>query len=299
MSRTWMIWCSMAGGPFVLGAAGCRGGGGGSACRPEMVRVPAGAFYMGCDDPETCQADEAPAHLVTVPEFEVDSCEVTVAQYGACVQAGACAEPSTYSPQCNFRKEDRENHPVNCVTYDQAQAYCAWAGKRLCTEAEWEKAARGGCELYQDCAKETRRFPWGDEEPACARAVYGPCSCRGTCEAGVRASGASPYGVLDLAGNVWEWVADTYHPTYDQAPADGGAWSGGQDRVYRGGSFLSPATALRASNRTFMKPDENTDALGFRCCRTPAPASGPGSDATADDGPDTRLDHEGPGATSD
>lgn len=283
-----------------LGTA-CKGGGDGSQCRTEMIPIPASEFVMGCADPEVCGDDESPARRVSVPAFEVDSCEVTVAQYGECVRAGACTAPSFYSPQCNAA--DREGHPVNCVTHDQARAFCAWAGKRLCTEAEWEKAARGGCERYADCEKESPPWPWGAEEPSCGRAVYGPCSCRGTCEVGTRPDGASPYGVLDMAGNVWEWVADTYHETYDGAPGNGSAWEGGKDRVFRGGSFLSLAGALRVTNRSFMDPGDRTDALGFRCCRTPG-APGPGPDAladvTGDLAPDPGQDMPGePGIISD
>lgn len=283
-------------------AAGCKGGGGGSECRTEMIPIPAGDFVMGCADAEVCGEDEAPVHRVAVPAFEVDSCEVTVAQFAGCVQAGACTAPSTYSPQCNYGVADRESHPANCVTHDQARAFCAWAGKRLCTEAEWEKAARGGCERYGDCEKDSPRWPWGGEEPSCGRAAYGPCSCRGTCEVGTHPEGASPYGVLDMAGNVWEWVADAYHGNYDGAPADGSAWEGAKDRVFRGGSFLSPAGALRVTNRSFMDPADHTDALGFRCCRTPGsgipatdaandssddPSSGPGQDIQGEAGSGT------------
>ncbi len=270
---------------IVCLAAGCKGGGSASECRTEMIPIPAGDFVMGCADAEVCGEDEVPVHRVAVPAFEVDSCEVTVAQYAGCVQAGGCTAPASYSPQCNYGVTDRESHPVNCVTHDQARAFCAWAGKRLCTEAEWEKAARGGCERYQDCEKDSPLWPWGAEwgaeGPSCGRAVYASCSCRGTCEAGTRPDGASPYGVLDMAGNVWEWVADTYHETYDAAPADGSAWEGGKERVFRGGSFLSPKGALRATNRSSMDPAQYTDAVGFRCCRTPG-APGPAPDAVAD-----------------
>ncbi len=262
-------------------AIACKGGGAASECSGGMVLVPGGDFVMGCADEKVCGKDEAPPHRVSVPAFEIDSCEVTVGQYAGCVQAGACSEPSSYSPQCNFGRPGRENHPVNCVTHDQARAFCAWAGKRLCSEAEWEKAARGGCDLYQDCEKDSPLWPWGATGPSCSRAVYAPCSCRGTCEVGTRPDGASPYGVLDLAGNVWEWVADTYHETYEGAPADGSAWEGGQDRVFRGGSFLSPEDALRVTNRSFMNPLDHTDALGVRCCRTVG-ATAPVQDAVED-----------------
>jgi len=260
---------------------GCGSGGADSACvEGATVAVPGGPFMMGCsetvdptcedqDCPEiTCQEDEYPYREVTVPDFEIDQCEVSVASYTACVDAKACTEPSTYSANCNWGIQGREQHPINCLDWDQATAYCAWDGKRLCTESEWEKAARGGCELYADCKTESPGFPWTDGGASCGKAVYLGCNCtRNTCETGTLSAGASPYGALDMAGNVWEWIADTYHETYDGAPDDGTAWEGGTGRMYRGGGWISNATGLRVSNRVEYKADGLTDAMGFRCCK--------------------------------
>lgn len=252
--------------------AACKHNAQSSHCQQAPIRIPAGDFYMGCDNEDLCSADEAPAHRVAVPAFEIDSCEVTVEQYEQCVKAGVCSAPQNYSPQCNYGISDRKSHPINCVTAEQAQTYCQYVGMRLCTEAEWEKAARGGCELYQDCLAETPLYPWGSGPPTCDKAVFAQCSARHTLPVGTRPAGASPYGVLDMAGNVWEWVADTYHGSYDGAPTDGTAWLGGTERVFRGASFLSPAQALRATNRSHMAPNLATDALGFRCCRATPPS---------------------------
>lgn len=266
---------------LVLQAAGCGSSSTPSACvEGAMVQVPAGLFRMGCNetvDPTcegadcpvlTCQSDEFPYREVSQPAFEIDKCEVTVSAYRACVEAKVCSEPSTYSGDCNWGIEGRDQHPINCMDWNHAEAFCAWAGKRLCTETEWEKAARGGCELYTDCENDSPGYPWLDQEPSCDMAVYLGCNCKlGTCEVGTHTAGASPYGVLDMAGNVWEWIQDTYHPDYDGAPDDGTAWEGGTNRMYRGGSWISPETGLRVSNRVEYKPDGLTDALGFRCCK--------------------------------
>ncbi|NOZ01503.1 MAG: formylglycine-generating enzyme family protein [Deltaproteobacteria bacterium] len=262
------------------GLAACGGGGTTSACiAGQMVQIPAGLFRMGCsetvdptcvgdDCPQiSCQDDEFPFREVTLPAFEIDQCEVTVASYQGCVVAKACSEPSTYSGDCNWGVEGHGDHPINCIDWDQASAFCAWAGKRLCTETEWEKAARGGCEFYADCKADSPEYPWPVDPPSCDKAVYLGCNCKGTCEVGIRPNGASPYGVLDMAGNVWEWIQDTYHPSYDGAPDDGTSWEGGTNRMYRGGGWISKETGLRVTNRVEYKADGLTDALGFRCCK--------------------------------
>jgi len=262
-----------------LAVQGCGGDDKTSACVDgAMQQVPGGVFWMGCNEatlPECdgdclvveCQQDEYPYHEVTVPDFEIDQCEVTVASYARCVEEKACTEPSTYSQKCNWGVVDKEQHPINCVDWDQAAAFCAWEGKRLCTEAEWEKAARGGCELYSACEAESPLFPWSDGDPSCGLATFLGCNCNGTCQIGSSSAGASPYGVYDMSGNVWEWVQDTYFAGYDGAPDDGSAWDGGNHRVYRGGGWISMASALRVSNRVDYEADMLNDALGFRCCK--------------------------------
>ena len=135
-----------------------------------MVAVPAGKFFMGCNEQVDyeCMPDEKPGRYVELPAFRIDAKEVSVAQYRRCVDAKACTadglteafhggkEQPEYAQFCNWGKKGRDQHPINCITWSQAEAYCKWAGKRLPTEAEWERAARG---------TDGRKFPWGDEHP--------------------------------------------------------------------------------------------------------------------------------------
>jgi len=280
-----MIWVAAA-----LALAGCNndpgyngggGGGGGSnadaAGDPEadgspvtsdaappregMVRVPAGPFTMGCDDcgddlsPGT---DERPAHQVTLSAFDIDVTEVTQAAYAGCVAAEACSEP----PE-NYDPEGTPTFPVRRMSWDQAVAFCAWGGKRLPTEAEWEKAARG---------TDGRLFPWGEgDEFDCDRANTMPCE-KGVQPVGTASQGASPYGALDMAGNVWEWTGDYYAAdTYEshdgpdpQGPAEG------DHRVLRGGSYGNLPTLARTTNRSDAYGSAyGGSGLGFRCAATP------------------------------
>ncbi len=232
-----------------------------------MVEVPGGGFLMGCNDAvdDLCLDDEFPYHTVDVSTFWIDEFEVTADEYMACTDASGCsvAETGNAWNNCNLGIVDREDHPINCVTWYQAVDYCAWVGKRLPTEAEWEKAARG---------TDGRMYPWGNETPTCDHAViaWAGCSFQSSTEpVGSRPLGASPYGAQDMAGNVWEWVEDWYHETYDGAPTDGSAWVVPEDtrRVVRGGSwneyYLS--NDLRTSHRRSDMPEHNNAHLGFRC----------------------------------
>ena len=184
----------------------------------EMVLVPAGTFQMGCDSAHNggygcgaAHSDELPLHMVTLDAYRIDRTEVTNAQYAQCVAAGGCTVPADYSSStCSpyYNKATYAKYPVIHVTWHQADAYCRWAGKRLPSEAEWEKAARG--------ASDTRAYPWGDGTPTCAL-VNGDVNgyCVGDTNAvGSYPAGVSPYGALDMAGNVWEWVNDWYSDTY-------------------------------------------------------------------------------------
>lgn len=227
----------------------------------DMVVVPAGPFPMGCAD-ANCEADEEPQHTVTLGRFAIDRFEVTVSAYDACVDDGACVAAATGN-ECNAGDPGYEEHPINCVDWDQATAYCEWAGKQLPTEAQWEKAARG---------LDSRPFPWGDEIPSCALCVmvtngWG-CGTGRTDRVGSRPIGASPYGALDMAGNVAEWVRDGYDPDYYAiSPATDPPGPGSfADRTIRGGSFQSGLqVSLRAGNRTFAAPMTSSVARGFRC----------------------------------
>jgi formylglycine-generating enzyme required for sulfatase activity len=168
---------------------------------PGMLLVPAGEFIMGSSDSDPDAADdEKPQHTVYLDAFYIDETEVTNAQYRACVEAGACNAPADTT---DYDHADYAQHPVVYVSWGDADAYCLWAGKRLPAEAEWEKAARG---------TDGRTYPWG-EGIDCDHAQYSECGGR-TVPVGSKAKGASLYGALDMAGNVWEWVADWYDSGY-------------------------------------------------------------------------------------
>ena len=246
------------------------------------IVIPAGPFWMGCDDKtdRDCEADERPGREVTLPDFAIDRTEVTVKDFSACVDAGACSstmlkttslrgETLAPSHRCNWGQDDRLEHPINCVDHDQAVAFCLWVRARLPTEAEWEKAARG---------EDRRRYPWTGDSASCTLAVVklGGAGCRAeaTLAVGSRTDGASPYGLLDMAGNVREWVADWYAPDYYRdAPGEnprgpsealersmrGGGWGTGMDRF------------LRTAKRDHAYPKARLVDGGFRCAATVKP----------------------------
>ena len=226
-----------------------------------MVYVPAGEFTMGSVKGD---ADERPPHKVRLPAFLLDRFEVTVTQYGNCVAAGACKRPRAYTWQRKVPVAARSSLPVTGVTWRDANAYCRWAGKRLPTEAQWERAARG---------TEGRVYPWGNTLD-CARANFGNFAEAGLCAGknpghplpvGRRKRGASPVGAHDMAGNVWEWVADDYR-TYPGAPASKAAAS---LKVVRGGSCCSYFVMPRAANRVAYAPTLVDADIGFRCAKAP------------------------------
>ncbi|MEM9454638.1 MAG: SUMF1/EgtB/PvdO family nonheme iron enzyme [Myxococcota bacterium] len=236
-----------------------------------MVVVPGGEFKMG----SALSPNELPTREVWVDTFWLDRTEVTVGAYEACVDEGACTEPST-EPYCNWAKGEpvagRAGHPVNCVDWTQAEEYCAWAGegtKRLPTEAEWEKAARG---------TDARIYPWGDiPEPSCSHVVMSGagtgsgCGMGSTGAVGSTPLGASPYGAQDMAGNVWEWVADWYGDYDEDETNNPMGPRNGTLRIMRGGSWLSYwyTNNFRAANRYSDNPAYSYSDVGFRCARTP------------------------------
>jgi formylglycine-generating enzyme required for sulfatase activity len=232
-----------------------------------MVYVPAGTFTMGSDDSDPdATEDEKPQHTVYLDAFWIDRTEVTNAQYRRCVDDGACRSPSKTSSDTHdsyYGASKFDDYPVIWVDWEQANAYCTWAGKRLPTEAEWEKAARG---------TDRRIYPWG-EGIDCNHANYGGCA-GDTAQVASYPQGASPYGVLDMAGNVWEWVADWYAEDYyanspDRNPQGPGS---GERRVLRGGSWLGDERVVRAALRSSGGPSLARGDLGFRCARS---GSGP------------------------
>jgi formylglycine-generating enzyme required for sulfatase activity len=168
----------------------------------NMVGVPGGTFKMGFDDG---YVNEKPVHEVSVASFSMDVTEVTVAAYKACVDAGSCNTTDlTRGAYCNWEKSGRSAHPINCVDWNQATAFCSWAGKRLPTQEEWEYAARGG--------SEGRKYPWGASESAkklCFNRDHWPFAAfnTGTCSVGSFPTDKTKHGVMDMAGNVSEWTS--------------------------------------------------------------------------------------------
>ena len=247
-----------------------------------MVFVPAGSFVMGSDPGEGNDPDEEPEHTVTLSPYYIDVHEVTNAEWRACVTAGGCTAPSSANSNTRtdyYTNATFDNYPVIYVSWNQASAYCTWAGKRLPTEAEWEKVARGGCEVVppSTCGPEDERtYPWGDALPTCFLANYNPgpyCVSGGDTNAvGARSpAGDSPYGAQDMAGNVWEWVADWYASAYygSSPSTDPAGPASGTARGARGGSWFNDATYLRAASRGVADAIVQSKLIGLRCARTP------------------------------
>ena len=234
-----------------------------------MVYVPGGSFLMGsaASDPHA-SSDEEPQHLVTLDAFWIDKTEVTSAQYDKCVKAGAC-RASTFAGDASF---GGDNQPVVGVSWYDAKAYCQWAGAALPTEAQWEKAARG---------TDGRIYPWGNEPATCDYAVMddGKGNSCGkvdtTWPVGSKPKGASPYGALDMAGGVWEWVEDWYQG-YPGATNQDERY-GQRYKVLRGGCWYDNAWMVRAAVRTRYAPGDLADhtEYGFRCAVVPGMVTPP------------------------
>lgn len=253
----------------------------------NMVDIPAGRFRMGSNDGDD---DEKPVHVVTLPAFYLDVYEVTLEEYGKCVRAGGCSalektvkweryseeDVKKWSPFCNVNQRGRGRHPVNCVDWNQAAVYCKWARKRLPTEEEWEYAARG---------TDGRKYPWGNEAPrtgllnACGSECADMAKNKGlgmflsmysgndgwetTAPMGSVEGDKSPFGVMNLGGNVTEWVQDAYRPGY--RTSDGSI----EMRSLRGASWNSnDLRYARAPNRFRLSPVNRFNDVGFRCART-------------------------------
>lgn len=238
--------------------------------------IPSGTLIMGGLDVYQ-ESDELPAREVYLNAFWIDQVEVTNGMYNLCAQAGGCRPPALNSSDNRieyFGNPEFQDYPVAHVAWYDANEYCQWAKRRLPTEAEWERAARGD---------DKRNFPWGDEPPN----QYNSNSLNivgDTSRVGSYAEGASPFGALDMAGNVWEWVSDRYRPDYyKKSPAEnpGGPAEGdvfNDLRVIRGGSYQDDGVILRLANRSSLagpnplaQPmDEayygrSSARIGFRC----------------------------------
>ncbi len=241
-----------------------------------MILIPAGEFQMGCDKKNPAENGcvsrdmaDLPLHTVYLDAYSIDKYPVTNARYKTCVDARGCRAPqesSSYSPARSsyYGNPTYANYPVIKVTWHQATAFCAWEGKRLPTEAEWEKAARG--------SSDTRKYPWGNADPNSTLLNYN-MNLRDTSEVGSYPAGASPYGVMDMAGNVDEWVNDWYDKNYySVSPGNNPPGSAtGTARVMRGGSFDYDVDQVRSSFRNYESPDYWDIFLGFRCTRSSEP----------------------------
>lgn len=214
----------------------------------HLLAVPGGTFNLGfAEGPES----ERPVVRTTVAGFQLEDTETTVGMYRGCVQAGRCTEAGT-GPLCNWNQEGREQHPINCVDWNQAVAYCAWAGRRLPTEQEWEYAARG---------TDGRRFPWGNQFGDARACTANGAKGSGTCAVGSFRTGSNAFGHQDLVGNVWEWTASP-GCSYSEPSCDS------PTKVLRGGSFLDKDPSfLRATSRLLRPPSTRVNNFGFRCAR--------------------------------
>lgn len=239
----------------------------------QMVFIPAGSFWMGCnsavdddcsEDDSTDTMDEFPYHEVSLSGYYIDLTEVTLLAYAECISARACTA-LVGGPAYSAEKAGR---PVTYVDWSQAVAFCNWVGKRLPTEAEWEKAARG---------TDGRRFPWGSEPATCEYAVmYGDgdngCGTGGTWNICSKSpKGDSPYGLCDMSGNVDEWVSDWYGPYYygGSPKSDPAGPTSGILKTIRGGlfGFGGGDASLRVSDRQYAQPSYSYFNLGFRCAK--------------------------------
>jgi formylglycine-generating enzyme required for sulfatase activity len=260
----------------------------------DMILVRAGKFWRGScnevtqpacgptdpgyalnDSPDNVNPEETPRREIFLDAFLIDAYEVTVADFEACISAGMCRPEHFLTHQenidCNYGDSNFSTHPMNCVNWIGAGEYCEFANKRLPSEAEWEKAARGD---------DGRKYSWGDEAPTCALANVDFCIGQ-TSEVGSYPAGVSPSGAYDMAGNVAEWVADWYAEDYyredysqpdfspDQNP---GGPASGSFRVSRGGNWYLDtlyANYSRSASRAMDDPSFRDARIGFRCAAQP------------------------------
>jgi serine/threonine-protein kinase len=231
------------------------------------IYVPAGDFLMGSSDADgMAYANEKPQHTVTLAAFWMDQTFVTNGKYARCVQAKACNTPRSFSSNLHdhyYGYAQYDDFPVINVTWNDAQAYCQWAGRRLPTEAEWEKAARG---------TDGRLYPWGNDPPTTDLADFGG-KYWDVVKTGSYLDDASPYGVLDMAGNAWQWVADWYAPDYylHSPAANPSGPEAGQNRVLRGGSYHYSETGIRSAYRFSKVPTYFDSETSFRCAQSTTP----------------------------
>lgn len=253
----------------------------GTCVPPDMIYIPEGVFLMGCDPGALCQSDAKPKHDIELSGYAIDRLEATEGDWRECVGRGHC-DPRNDEDSPDISNLD-ETLPVTLIDWPRARDFCEDQGKRLCTEAQWEKAARGTAgDLY---------YPWGNTTANCQRANFYElqsgkgCGTGGPATVGEREAGASPYGVLDMAGNVAEWVGDGYNPTIyttqeQDTPLDPFVDIDPQDaqvRVVRGGGWGDGADALRVFKREAQSAIVFDDEVGVRCCWVPSEVTGSGN----------------------
>ncbi len=243
----------------------------------DRIVIPAGEFQMGCSvNDNDCDVDEGPqgGTTVMVPGFMLDKHEVSVNEYKNCVKAGKCSRPKDHSASqyCNYGDGSREEHPVNCVDWSEAQSYCSYVGGRLPYEAEWEKAARAGSQT---------RYPWG-QAVSCQQAIHDDGKTKGsvpnegdgcgedrTWKRGSRA--ANQFGLYDMYGNAGEWLYNWYAKDAIKSLYAKGDLSGprtGERKLVHGGSWDENSVNLRSSFRNVKRPESGKSiygSLGFRC----------------------------------
>jgi formylglycine-generating enzyme required for sulfatase activity len=229
----------------------------------EFVYLPGGTFHLGCEPQDTrCEPDERPGRPVTVAALWMGRTDVTVAAYGRCVATGACSKPKSPegATECNWAAKGREQHPINCIDWSQAMSFCRWIGGALPTAAEWEFAAKGG---------ESRTYPWGEAPLDPRRANFCDRQClsvhhewqaadvsreaddgwAGTSPVGSYPEGATKQGLLDMAGDVWQWTSSDYDSRMKEI---------------RGGSW-AVAKLMRASFRGSVVASSASPVIGLRC----------------------------------
>ncbi len=204
-------------------------------------------------------------HLVEVKNFDISKTEVTVAQYRKCVEAGVCSVPDDnhFSKYCNWGHKDRDQHPINCVDWGQARTFAKWVGGDLPSEAQWEYAKRSGGQDIE--------YPWGDDMPTCEISnIFYACH-RQTIPVCSKPKGNTKQGLCDMIGNVWEWLLDEYHDSFNNAPTDGTAWCSdvacshpSAFRVNRGNGWNNDDWHLIANNREYDIHQGRYSNLGFR-----------------------------------
>jgi formylglycine-generating enzyme required for sulfatase activity len=216
-----------------------------------LIYIGPGEFIMGNN------AFDAPIHNVSLEGYWIQQTKVTNSMYAQCVAVGACTAPTQELGGPVFSNPEFTNHPVVGVTWDQAQSYCGWVQGRLPTEAEWEKAARG---------TNGNVYPWGNDQPACDLTNFGYCSGR-TSEVDAFKNGASPYGLYDMDGNAFDWVADWYNQTYykDGPSVNPPGPDSGDFRVVRGSSFETEPGQAESALRHPLAPSLHRRDTSFRC----------------------------------